>query len=280
MSEKDRYRMAVHRIKSAHQIVNRLWQGSPNVHPDLVREFEAVQAWPWISNSYQLLEQSLKLLLAVRQGIPVSELDRRLGRSHDLNRLFAEQEDDDKEGVSRAWESFVELHHYIGVRTVRDFLGSVGGGYVKWRYMLLEGAQSVPANHIGALLEIAQAVISRLEFHVFSTRNRFPTVRERIKARLNDVIGQVCNGHLVSGEGDTEDWKRRYARLHDLLHTPQIRLAVSAHLNNTDSPILGPQPPPNPYVQRLPPLEPDLMAIIEQLRRSTDRKNFLVYFQG
>ncbi|MCY4560704.1 MAG: hypothetical protein OXF79_30940 [Chloroflexi bacterium] len=278
MTEKIDYEAAVYRLDDAHQIVNRLWQNAPDVERSCTPVYDAVQAWPWVSNGYQLIEQPLKLLLAVRQDIPLDDLEPpKLRKSHHLDQLFGVQEKDDQAEVSRVYKSFIDLHGYIDIPTVTQFLGSVGRGYVKWRYMLLEGAQGIPTNHVGALLEIAAVTISRLKFHVLGRPAGFPAVTQRISHSLDDTIGHVCN-RLMSGD-DRQGWQNRYDRLHQLLRDSDYRRAIAFHLENTDNPRLGPQAPPNPHAQPVAPLAPDIEAVVGALKRSRDRKNYVVYFR-
>ena len=278
MPAKKDYSMAVHRLSSAHSIVNRLWQNAPDIQRDLVPDFVAVQAWPWVPSGYQLIEQSLKLLLAVRRDIRLSQLEKPIRRSHDLSALFGEQQDDDREEVSRVYESFAELHDYIGARTATSFLEMIGKGYGGWRYLLSEGPQGIPPNHVGALLEIAYGIIHRLR--VSDATKPLPTVQNRIRLELDSIIGRICNHQTQQGSDDfRRQWEDRYNCLWTGIRGDnQLRLAIALHLENTDSPVLGPRPPPNPYVQPLPQLRPDQMSIVKRLKHSADRKNFLAYF--
>ena len=205
MPEKQDYSMAVHRLGSAHTIVNRLWQNAPDIQPDVVPDFVAVQAWPWVSSGYQLIEQSFKLLLAVRRAIRLSELEKRIRWSHDLGELFEEQQDEDRDEVSRVYESFAELHDYLTTRTARDFLDVIGKGYGGWRYLLSEGPQGIPQNHVGALLEVAHVVIHRLR--VSEAERPCPTVQDRIGHELDSIIGHICN---QQAQQCTDDFKRQW----------------------------------------------------------------------
>ena len=172
------------------------------------------------------------------------------------------------------------------VKTAGDFLASVGQGYGNWRYVLLEGwkdsrgepdpRRAPPASHIGALIEIAAVAIARAAFHLNGKPRLFPSVADRIGRELDDAVGQWCN-RLHDGSSERDDWDRRYKRLHELL--VEHRNAIAAHLDNTDNPARGLQPPSNPYAQDLLPQLPDeLLPIVAKLRRSRDRKNYFVYF--
>lgn len=276
MPDTNQYDYAVWRLESAHEIVNRLWQNAPDIQPDLVPDFVAVQAWPWVSNGYQLVEQALKVLLAVRQDLSLRDLGGRLFRSHNLDDLFAELEDDDREAVSHGYASFVDLHRYIGVSEASKFLKSIGGGYALWRYLLKEGLQDLPPTHVGALLEIADAAIARLRFHVFGKRDRFTPVMDRIRFAIDLDIG-----HVSRHRGTIEEVESHHDRLRrEVLLDANLRYVVAAHLENTDSPLLGPQPEPNPFTRHRPPLPAGPIAeLVEVWKRSRDRKNLVVYFR-
>ena len=276
------------RLKIAHQIVNQLWQNAPRHQPAGPPDYDYARSWPWISTGYQLVEQAFKLLLSIHWCVPPAKVRRRLerGSAHDLNALFAELPPDDKEAVESAYQSFVELHSYIPDKTARNFLSSVGHGYGNWRYVLLEGWQdsrgepdlrrAPPTSHIGALIEIAAAAIAQARFHMNDRPTRFPSVMERIHYGLDDLVGHLCNRSHDAGSG-RDDWDKRYKHLHELI--VEHGHAIAAHLDNTDNPKFGPQPPSNSYAQGcLQQLPEELVPIIAELKHTRDRKNYFVYF--
>lgn len=259
----------------AHQMVNRLWQNAPDIQPDLVADYVAIQAWPWIPSGYQLVEQALKALIAARQGTPLAKRE----KGHHLDELFGRLESDDKQAISHAYESFVGLHAHIQIPTVGAFLDSIGRGYTLWRYMLLDGAQGIPPNHIGALLEIADATISRLKCCLDEEAPRFPTVMQRVMFNIDSDVGHVCN-RLNRGTEQPGDLRGRYEQLrHEIFTNNQLRLTIAAHLENTDNPRLGPQPPTSPWSQNLPTLPPAVGMLVDLWKRSRDRKNLVAYFR-
>ncbi|MYB19136.1 MAG: hypothetical protein F4Y16_09140 [Holophagales bacterium] len=256
-------------------MVNRLWQNAPDIQPDCVSDYVAIQAWPWIPSGYQLVEQSLKALIAARQGTPLTEVE----KGHHLAKLFGRLDSGDKRDLSHAFESFVGLHDYITVRTIGEFLDSVGRGYTQWRYMLLDGAEGIPPNHIGSLLEIANAAISRLRSCLDDKPVTFPTVMQRIRVNIDSDIGHACN-RLNRGDEQPGELERRYENLREeVLKNDSLRLAIAAHLANTDNPRLGTQPRPNPWSLTLPELPPAAEVLVGIWKRSSDRKNLLAYFR-
>jgi len=263
------------KLHFAHQMVNRLWQNAPDIQRDCVTDYVAIQAWPWIPSGYQLVEQSLKALIAARHGTPLTQRK----KGHHLDELFGRLENGDKQTIAHAFESFVGLHDYIPIPTVSDFLDAVGRGYTQWRYMLLDGAEAIPANHIGALLEIANATISLFRSCLDGKPPRFLTVMQRIHVNVDRDIGHACN-RLNRGEEGLEELERRYESLRqEILGNPRLRLAIAAHLENTDNPRLGPQPPPNPWSRNLPELTPATEVLTDLWKRSSDRKNLVAYFR-
>ena len=208
------YKRAVHRLAAAHQIVNRFWQDAPDIQPDYFPEYEAVQAWPWVSSSYQLLEQSFKLLVAVCRKIPVSEVRRELelkpGKAHHLDRLFNALEDEDHRTVIRAYAAYSRLYS-LPIENAADFLALTGRGYTKWRYLPLEGWSWRSAEpHREPSLEIVWASISRIKYRVFGSPNAFPDVNRRLNTELEDAFAEVCN-KLNTREELELCWKRRCA---------------------------------------------------------------------
>ncbi len=263
------------KLHFAHELVNRLWQNAPDIQPDCVADYVAIQAWAWIPSGCQLVEQSFKALIAARHGTPLTERK----KGHHLDELFAKLENSDKQAISHAFESFVSLHNHIPIPTVGDFFDSVGRGYTRWRYMLLDGAEGIPPNHFGALLEIANATISLLKSCLADKPPSFPTVMQRIQFNIDGDIGHACN-RLNRGDEELDELEHRYQRLRrEILGNMRTRLAIAAHLENTDNSRLGPQPPPNPWSRNLPELTPPIEVLIDLWKRSSDRKNLVAYFR-
>ena len=275
----ENHEAAVHRLSAAHQMVNRSWQDAPDIQRDYFPEYEAVQAWAWISSAYQLLEQALKMLIAVNRGVPTSDLRHELGleggEAHHLDRLFRELGSGDRRVILDAYGAYSALYG-LPISNAIDFLALIGPGYTKWRYLLMEGGAGVPANHMGASLEITWAAISRLKYHVFGRPVAFPAIDRRLRSELEAAMAEVCN-KLDTREGICACWNN----LRDLLNTPEYRLGISKRLENTANPRLGCLPSPNPYVgAQMSQLPPALENLVDILKRSRDRKNFLPFLRG
>lgn len=273
------YEQAARRLVSAQKIVNRLWQSAPDVHRDCIPENEAVQAWLWIAHGYQLTEQAFKLLIAVRENVPIAELrcalDLQGEKAHHLDRLFEKLEADDRDSMARAYSSYRRLHCNIGIENVEQFLGAIGRGYTKWRYMLLEGAEGVPANHIGAMFELAAAA-SRLTLHVLGRGGRLPAVEWRLKQAIDSALVAACR----SDASTPEEGNRSVEQLRRRLEGGAVRLEVARRLENPAHPERGALRPANPF-----PARPEVQLpkrverMAEDWKQSSDRKNLAVLFR-
>ncbi len=277
------YKDAIHRLSAAHEIVNRFWQDAPDVQPDYIREYEGVQAWPWVSSTYQLLEQALKLLIAVSRGVPTPELRHEIGlkgnRAHHLDRLFGELESSDSRVIRDAYRAYSALYR-LPVNNAVDFLALIGRGYTTWRYLLLEGGTDVPPNHIGASLEIAWAAISRMKYRVFRRPSEFPDVRRRLIAELEDALAEVCKDPNTRDPNTRVETGACWNGFREFLSVREHRIEIANRLENAANPRLGRQPSDDAWtpaqVRRL---LPDVEALLNILKRSRDRKNFAPFFR-
>lgn len=94
--------------------------------------------------------------------------------------------EDDKAVVRRSYQVYRSLHNYIPLDTADTFLRSIGKGYNKWRYFLLEGGQ-IPTTHPGAMLEIVYAKIDLLRAEVL-TDHGIHTVDRRISFAIERLL--------------------------------------------------------------------------------------------
>lgn len=278
------------RLDTAFTIVNRLWQDAPDIQPDMVAEYEAIQAWPWISLGYQILEQSLKVTIATQKGIAVDQVRRELAlqgpQSHDLKRLFDHLEAADREEIGRVYASYRELHPYIWPETAGRFLDLVGLGYSAWRYMLQEGLDGVPPNHIGAMFELARATNSRLQHHVFGEKGKCWTVELRVDRAIEMSLAQVASRHANDLQEQSPsidlgaEFTRRYEQLRGDLRDTEVLREVVSRLEGTRSARVGAPHSPNSPAET-PTVEiPREMAILaSDLRESADRKNIAYFFR-
>ena len=190
------YKGAVDRLWDAHRLTEDLWDHAPDIEPDLVSVYEAIQAWPWIPTCYSLIEQAFKLIWGTRKGIELDEIRKELvkkikkpSQAHDLNILFKNLDLGDQESINTAYESYQDLHNYIPILNANEFLEKIGDGYTNWRYLLLEGTKGIPITHVGAMLEVAKSSVSILRDEYF-TRHGFVTVDRRVQRDIENAITQ------------------------------------------------------------------------------------------
>lgn len=278
------------RLDTAFTIVNRLWQDAPDIEPDLLAEYEAIQAWPWITLGYQILEQSLKVTVATQKGIAVDEVRERLGlhgrKGHDLKRLFDHLEPVDREAVARVYASYRELHPYLGPATAGRFLDSVGLGYSAWRYMLQEGLDNVPSNHIGAMFELALATNCRLQHHVFGREGECPTVDLRVSRAIDMSLALLASRHAHDLQEQSPsidlgaEFTRRYEQLRGTLRDTEVLREVVSRLEGTRSPRVGvPHSPNSPAETPTVEIPREMAILASDLRESPDRKNIAYFFR-
>ena len=217
----DEYIRAFHRLSTGLKQTTNRWDKSPDIQPDLIAEYEALQAWVWIPNCYSFIEQSFKLMWMIRKGIPVGEVIKELKKllgngwqqkAHDLTVLFGMLTSDDKKRIENAYRAYQDLHDYIPILTAKEFLAETGKGYGRWRYLLLQGTGGVPKTHIGAMLEIARACVTILENELFN-RNDLHTVDERIKWALNQAVfreAHACADYQRERNSDSTDFQELF----------------------------------------------------------------------
>lgn len=173
-------------------------------------DFELLQAWRFVPNCYSLLEQSLKLLWAVRESIPPREIHKKMSdvvskqaQQHDVCFIFDLLPRADQAIMDSAFQSMRNLHDYIQSKSLIDFLGIVGSGYTNWRYLLIEGTQKLPATHIDVMLEMTHAAVTILIDPQFAGRG-FKPVETRIQECLELAISRAIVEGVPYREGSTE----------------------------------------------------------------------------
>ena len=150
------------RLCTAIDLIEESWNRSDGIRRDLIKEYEGVQAWLWVPNLYQLIEQSLKLLLQYKNQAP--------GPIHRLKDLYSRLDPDYTGTLDEVYIGYRDLYEYLPDKRLEAFLERADRGkgnetgYTTWRYLLLEGfpAQETesPTMHIGAMLEISVALRS------------------------------------------------------------------------------------------------------------------------
>ena len=186
------------------------WNQSVSFHHDLDPDYRAVQAWMWVPNCYQLIEQSLKLLLRRKnQG---------KSNGHRLSPLYSSLDNAHKGLLEQSYSGYFQLHPYLSESTLESFLkcadrgkkykGKEHDGYTTWRYLLLEGfpldENEAPLIDIGAMIEISFALCEIIQVEVMDNEvcSSIEPVIQRIERALSEIfhslefdsIGRKCPG--------------------------------------------------------------------------------------
>ena len=174
-------------------MVEEHWIGFHRLKRDIDPEIEALHAWFWVPNLYQLIEQSFKLILRsenqdIQQGHRLSELYCQLDSNHRLT-------------LDNIYVGYRELHDYLLDEDLESFLKRADGrkgkqaGYTTWRYIPLEGLfsdkQETPTIHIGAMLEISitsRDIMQReIIFRNSEAAQMSPVILRIIKSILDEI---------------------------------------------------------------------------------------------
>ncbi len=159
------------------------------VLPDLVPDFVAAQGWGYVITGYFLVEQSLKLLLAVRQ--------KQVPKTHSLSKLFDLLDDQDKLALR---EFYTDYRETVGgslgnfpIDNLDEYLIKLDGdensqgfymGSIDWRYYLIEEnySNSLPLVCVDYLHEICYGSIAIVR-HAYSGNS--PPSRYTLSWRLH-----------------------------------------------------------------------------------------------
>ena len=136
------------------------------VLPDLVPEYVAAQVWGYVITGYSLVEQSLKLLLAVRQ--------KQVPKTHSLSKLFDLLDDQDKLDLREYYTDYRETDGgntgNFPIHKLDEYLIKLDGdensqgfpmGSIDWRYYPIEKnySSSMPLVCVDYLHEICYGSI-------------------------------------------------------------------------------------------------------------------------
>ena len=121
---------------------------------DIVSIVAAINGWTFISGCYMGIEQTMKLLIRMRGGTDK--------KTHDLDKLYSLLDVSQRNVVAAYYRVYRSLHNFdsgnIPLATVDEFIEHIGKGYTKWRYILIEDPVGLPKIHLGAMLEIWNAL--------------------------------------------------------------------------------------------------------------------------
>ena len=201
---------AARRLCSVVQLLNQTWNRSGSVKPDLVSDYEGVQAWIWIPNLYQCVEQMFKLMIQEKSE------NSKYPSTHHLERLFQLLSDHQRDSLRTCFESFLKIYTQIDVSTLDEFLrlvdkrGNSGSGYVSWRYFPLEGfpqhQNQIPVQSVEAMFEIARMCSEVLRTEVIHKEapRHLMTLSCQIERKLYDAIILAIH-HICTPQKDVQE---------------------------------------------------------------------------
>ena len=155
-------------LKRSLREVRVMWAHHPRTI-DAVARYTRGNVWAVVTLLYSGLEQALKVLAACDQGLTREEALQRdpndhRGRNwfqklgHSLSCTWAKLSKRSQETLEDHWQQFTSLHglkHEKGCETAATFLKGISakGGYVRWRYALIEN-QDVPRVSIEGMIQL------------------------------------------------------------------------------------------------------------------------------
>ena len=165
------------------------------VRPDASPDYEALQGWPLVTALYNGIEQALKMLLLVPADPPFTlEALARRPYGHDLEKLYAELEPDDRDHIERHFQEHWSLHNYnpADVGTAEKFIAHINsggrrGGMLSWRYILIEDISRVPSTSLWTMTEIWDAVCCRISREVLD-KNGCSRLSWRLVGDFEDLV--------------------------------------------------------------------------------------------
>lgn len=196
MNESESTIAPANRLSSALDLLERTWHQSNGIQPDLAKDYEGIQAWFWIPNLYQCVEQMFKLMIGKNPE------NGKYPRGHLLHDLFQLLSDDHQNNLRTCFRYFLQIHPEIDIPTLDAFLEQIDlgknkePGYVSWRYFLLEGfpqdRNQIPVQSVDAMFELARmcSEIIQREF----VRQEAPHALKPLQARLGTKLYHAVTG--------------------------------------------------------------------------------------
>ncbi|MCY3950784.1 MAG: hypothetical protein OXF61_16520, partial [Acidimicrobiaceae bacterium] len=153
---------------------------------------------------------------------------------HDLEKLYAELEADDRDHVDHHVQEHRSLHDYhppgLDIATAEQFIAHINtggpqGGLVSWRYILIEGVSQVPSTSLWGMSEIWDAICCRIRKDVFDK----PDDCFRLSRRLTSQFDRLVTGRPVPYDRFIDDLRGWAAHKDDSLLAAWIDLLGKAH---------------------------------------------------
>ena len=163
---------------------------------DLVPIATAINAWTLVCGCYMGIEQTMKLLIRMREREP------KMGRSgHDLMEGYGQLDPSDRRLVSDYHGVYRSLHNFdtgdISIETADEFIRHMGNGYVAWRYILTEDNKRMPKVHLGMMLESWRALADLVQHSISDDEYPFRTVATHLE---NYIIKEVFHDAQMDEE--------------------------------------------------------------------------------
>ena len=148
--------------------------------------------------NYSGIEQSFKFLIAENKQITIEKLlECSKYRTHDLEFLFQELDEEAQDVLGEHYKRFQSLHNYIEMATLLGFLkkvsGAEGKGYEKWRYALIQ-LDPVPANTADGMLAIWKASVQLMmkrQYHGYKALSFDRELLEVFEDILQDAWDEI-----------------------------------------------------------------------------------------
>ncbi|MCY3790759.1 MAG: hypothetical protein OXH63_18430 [Gemmatimonadetes bacterium] len=151
----------VRRVRYAYKNTQRQFDEHPP-NDDLVAVAAAINAWTLICGCYMGIEQTMKLLIRMRDKTPA--------KTHDLESLYSSLDPTERDLVATYYRVYRSLHNFdsgnIALDTAKEFIEYIGNGYVAWRYILVENPEKVPKICLGLMLETWRALVDLVNLRV------------------------------------------------------------------------------------------------------------------
>ena len=165
------------------------WLQERPIQDDIFSHQVVLNSWPFVNMAYPLLEQSLKTLVLVRNADYKPSTDR-----HRLKAVFDRLDEEDVKRIRKGYAAFQSLYHYIGYRTLDEFIGKIDNDYVKWRYFPSEGWKNgePKKTSVEAMLEVSRQVLDVLAAHV-ATDHGLRTIGGRLERKVANILLRRMN---------------------------------------------------------------------------------------
>ena len=253
---------SAYRLCQAIDMIAGHWSSFHRIERDLDPEIEAIHAWFWVPNLYQLIEQSFKLLLK-------SE-NQEIQKIHRLSELYCRLDSNHRLTLDNIYRGYRDLYDYLPDKGLESFLKRLDGstdeqtGYTSWRYMPLEGLFSeeheTPSIHIGAMLEVSissRDIMQREIVYKNSEAEEMRPIILRIKDdildEINSIVQDYCSQNEVRLRIESQEVRLEDVRMERLVYCRNLlfRNLVWVYGYMTSSPCLKLSPENTAFLEAI-----------------------------